>query len=295
MLDLHGNTPASEQIRRDRRHSPEDGRCYWLFEVIACGRSAVQPFPLFRAVPASAIVLPMQSKTSVALAGARDMLPLTVGTTPFAIIFGTLAVAAGLPPLAAVAMSIIVFAGSAQFISINLISGGAALPVIWLTTFVINLRHALYSATLQPVTQKWPLPWKLLTSFWLTDECFAVIERRLQTSGEHDAQPYYLGAALSFYLNWISWTTVGALLGHRIPGIAGLGLDFAMIATFAAMISPQLRTPTPVAVAIAAGSVAWLAHGLPYKLGLILAAFIGVSVGVLLDVRSRRLAVEEAS
>src|ERR1039457_4487065 len=99
----------------------------------------------------------MRTKLPFALAGARDILPLAIGTTPFAIIFGTLAVAAGLSPIAATAMSAIVFAGSAQFISISLIGGGAALPVIWLTTFVINLRHARYSATLQPVARNWPL------------------------------------------------------------------------------------------------------------------------------------------
>jgi len=231
----------------------------------------------------------MTTKRLAALSGARDILPLVIGTTPFAIIFGTLAVSAGLPPLAAMALSIFVFAGSAQFIAINLLSGGAALPVIWLTTFVINLRHALYSATLQPVARDWPLPWRALTAFWLTDECFAVFERRLQTAGETNALPYYIGSALFFYTNWVCWTAIGALLGNQIPGLAALGLDFAMIATFAAMVAPQLKTSTPVCVAIAAGSVAWFAHALPYKLGLILAAMIGVLVGVILDFRRQRL------
>ena len=233
----------------------------------------------------------MYSKLPVALAGARDILPLVIGTTPLAIIFGTLAVAAGLPPIAAILMSTIVFAGSAQFISISLIAGGVTLPVLWLTTFIINLRHALYSATLQPVARNWPQPWRTLAAFWLTDECFAVIERRLQTTGEDDALPYYLGAALFFYLNWIAWTAVSALLGDQVPGLAALGLDFAMIATLAAMVAPQLKTPTPVAVSIAAGSVAWLAHDLPFKLGLILAALIGVLVGVILDLRKRSLTI----
>jgi 4-azaleucine resistance transporter AzlC len=236
----------------------------------------------------------MLSRLHIAFAGARDTLPMAIGTTPFAVIFGTLAVAAGLPPIAVVAMSVIVFAGSAQFVSINLIGGGAALPVIWLTTFVINLRHALYSATLQPLARDWPLPWRILTSFWLTDECFAVLERRLQASGEADALPYFVGSALFFYINWIAWTAVGALVGHQVPGLVALGLDFAMIATFAAMVALQLKTSTPVAVAITAGSVAWLAHGLPYKLGLMLAALAGVSIGVMLDFRNRRLAVEKA-
>jgi len=232
----------------------------------------------------------MQSKLPVALAGARDTLPLAVGAMPFGVIFGTLAVAAGLPPIAAIAMSAIVFAGSAQFISLALIGGGAALPVIWLTTGIVNLRHALYSATLQPVARRWTLPWRLLTAFWLTDECFAVLERRRQTAGDADALPYYLGSALFFYLNWLSWTAVGTLLSQQMPGLAALGLDFAMIGTFAAMAAPQLTALTPVAVALTAGSVAWQAHSLPYKLGLVLAALAGVLVGVMRDYRKRRMA-----
>lgn len=237
----------------------------------------------------------MSTRFSVFLAGARDTIPLTVGTTPFAVIFGTLVVSTGLPPEAALALSAIVFAGSAQFIAVSLIGGGAALSVIWLTTLVVNLRHALYSATVQPVTQSWPLPWRVLGAFWLTDECFAVFERRMQASGGENSLPYYLGSAISFYLNWVAWTAVGAYLGNRIPGVAALGLDFAMIATFAAMIAPQLKALTPVAVAATAGSVAWLAHGLPYKLGLVLAALAGVAVGVLLDWRRRGLPVEESA
>ena len=226
----------------------------------------------------------MSSRFSAALAGARDIFPLVVGTTPFGIIFGTLAVAAGLPPLAAIAMSAIVFAGSAQFIALGLI-GGAPLSILWLTTFVVNLRHALYSATLQPVARDWPLPWRVLAAFWLTDETFVVVERRLQTVGEADALPYFIGSALFFYCNWLAWTALGALVGSRLPGLAGLGLDFAMIATFAAMASPQLRSATPVLVALCAGTTAWLAQGLPYKLGLVLAALVGVLSGVAADWR----------
>ena len=101
------------------------------------------------------------------VAGARDTIPLMIGTLPFGVIYGTSAVAAGLSPLAALAMSVIVFAGSAQFIAVSLISGGAALPVIWLTTFVVNLRHALYSATLHPAAHGWALRWRALVAFWL--------------------------------------------------------------------------------------------------------------------------------
>ncbi|WP_323002127.1 AzlC family ABC transporter permease [Denitromonas sp.] len=216
-------------------------------------------------------------------AGARDALPLMIGTLPFGVIYGTTAVAAGLSPLAALAMSVIVFAGSAQFIAVSLISGGAALPVIWLTTFVVNLRHALYSATVHPAAQGWGLRWRALVAFWLTDEVFAVIEKRLMERGNEALLPYALGAGGGFYLNWLTWTAAGAWLGQQFPDLAGWGLDFAMIATFAAMVAPQLRASTPVVVALAAGTTAWLARGLPFKLGLILAAFAGVAAGVWMD------------
>lgn len=208
-----------------------------------------------------------------------------LGVLPFAIIFGSAAVAAGLPPWATLAMSLIVFAGSAQFIAVSLISGGAALPVIWLTTWVVNLRHALYSATLQPTSREWPQHYRALLAFWLTDEAFVVIERRLQAQPDAPLLPYALGSAGSFYANWALWTATGAWLGQRFPDLADWGLDFAMLATFAAMLGPQLTRRTPFCVALVAGSTAWLAHGLPYQLGLVLAALSGVAAGVWLDQR----------
>ena len=220
-----------------------------------------------------------------ALTGVRDTLPLMLGTLPFAVIYGTAAVAAGLPVWVTLAMSIVVFAGSAQFIAVSLVGAGAALPVIWLTTFVVNLRHALYSATLHPVAGHWALRWRALLAFWLTDEVFAVIEKRLSEIGEADLLPYSLGGAGAFYLNWIVWSAVGVAVGAQFPNLADWGLDFAMIGCFAAMVAPQLRAPTPVAVALVAGATAWLARGLPYQLGLVLAALAGVAAGVLADRR----------
>lgn len=131
----------------------------------------------------SDIFASMPNSTSASLAGMRDTFPLTVVTIPFAIIFGTLAGAAGLTPEIAPVLSAIVFVGSAQFILTSLIAGRAALPAIWLTSFVVSLRHALYSATAQPVTKFWPLPWRALGGFRLTDETFAVFEERMQLAG----------------------------------------------------------------------------------------------------------------
>jgi 4-azaleucine resistance transporter AzlC len=218
------------------------------------------------------------------LAGARDTVPMLVGAAPFGVIFGTLAIASGIPVWAVLALSALVFAGSSQFVAVSLIGGGAALPVIWLTTFVVNLRHALYSASLLPYARHLPARWRWPLAFWLTDETFAVVERYLREHGTGEAGVWYwLGSSLAMYLNWQLWTVAGVLLGQSVPGLAQLGLDFAMVATFAAIVAPQLRQRPVLAAALAAGGVALLARHLPYKLGLMLAALAGVLAGLLAE------------
>ena len=107
--------------------------------------------------------------------GARDTLPLIIGAIPFGIIFGTLSAKAGLSPAGTVGMSMFVFAGSAQFIAMGLVGAGTAWPMIVLTTFVVNFRHLLYTATLLEDLKRLPRRWQVLLTFGLTDETFAVI------------------------------------------------------------------------------------------------------------------------
>lgn len=217
---------------------------------------------------------------------------MLVGAAPFGVIFGTLAIASGIPVWATLALSALVFAGSSQFVAVSLISAGVALPVLWLTTFVVNLRHALYSATLLPYARHLPARWRWLLAFWLTDETFAVVERQLRHHvGERDGAKYWLGSSLAMYLNWQLWTLVGVLVGQSVPGLASLGLDFAMVATFAAIVAPQLRQRPVLVAALVAGVVALLARSLPYKLGLMLAACAGVLAGLLAE----RLALQKGS
>ncbi len=218
------------------------------------------------------------------LAGARDTIPMLVGAAPFGLIFGTLAIAAGLPVWLTLGLSALVFAGSSQFVAVSLIGGGAAVPVIWLTTFVVNLRHALYSATLLPYARALPARWRWALAFWLTDETFAVVENQLRHhTSLHEGARYWLGSSLAMYFNWQVWTLAGVLLGQSVPGLASLGLDFAMVATFAAIVALQLRDRPVLCAALAAGAVALLARDLPYKLGLMLAAVAGVATGMLTE------------
>ncbi|MBV7564529.1 AzlC family ABC transporter permease [Pseudomonas sp. sia0905] len=216
--------------------------------------------------------------------GLRDMLPMLLGAMPFGIIYGSLAGAAGLDAWQTIGMSVLVFAGSAQFIAVSLLTGGATLAVLWLTTLVVNLRHALYSATLQPFVRHLPKRWRIPLAFWLTDEAFAVVQQRYaQRDDSPNKHWYFLGAGLAMYGNWIGCTLIGLLFGQAVPNLAAWGLDFAMIATFVGIIVPMLRNRPQVAAALVAAVVALIFHDLPYKLGLMAAAFAGILIGVLLE------------
>lgn len=216
--------------------------------------------------------------------GALDTLPMMLGAAPFGLIFGTLAAPSGLSAGGALGMSLIVFAGSSQFIALSLLAGKASLLVIVLTTFVVNLRHALYSASLLPHVARLHQGWRAILAFWLTDETFAVV---LQRYGAADASPrkhwYQLGSSLSMYVNWFLWTLTGVLLGRTMPQLQHLGLEFAMAATFTAIVVPLLRNRPMVVSALVAAAVALLCRNLPYKLGLMLAALAGVAAGLILE------------
>jgi 4-azaleucine resistance transporter AzlC len=215
---------------------------------------------------------------------------MLVGAAPFGVIFGTLAIGSGLPVWLTLGMSLLVFGGSSQFVAVSLIGSGTALPVIWLTTFVVNLRHALYSASLLPYARASPARWRWALAFWLTDETFAVVENQLRHHADvRDGAWYWLGSSLAMYFNWQVWTVVGVVLGQSIPMLATLGLDFAIVATFAAIVALQLRARPVLFAALVAGVVALLARDLPYKLGLMLAAVAGVATGVLAEMWTERV------
>jgi len=212
------------------------------------------------------------SRNQEFLQGLRDMLPMLLGAMPFGIIYGSLAGAAGLDAWQTIGMSVLVFAGSAQFIAISLLTGGATLAVLWLTTLVVNLRHALYSATLQPFVRHLPKRWRMPLAFWLTDEAFAVVQQRYARSDDSPNKHwYFLGAGLAMYGNWVGCTLIGLLFGQAVPNLAAWGLDFAMIATFVGIVVPMLRNRPQVAAALVAAVTALVFHDLPYKLGLMAA------------------------
>jgi len=217
-------------------------------------------------------------------AGVRAEIPLLIGGFPFGMIYGALAMNAGLPASAAQLMSSIVFAGSAQFITTQLVRESAPGLVIVLTIAVVNLRHMLYSASLAPYLASLSTRWKALLSYLLTDEAYAPTVIHYEKEG---ITPYghwfLLGAGLVLWMDWQISTALGIWLGTAIP--ESWSLDFALPLTFIAMVVPVLKDRPAIAAAVSAGVVALVAYSLPYQLGLIVAAFVGIVVGTVLEGR----------
>ena len=224
----------------------------------------------------------MNEKQKSLWAGVRSEFPLLIGVFPFGMIYGALAINAGLSHAAAQMMSSIVFAGSSQFIASQLFHESAPGFVIVLTIAVVNLRHMLYSASLAPYVASLSTRWKVLLSYLLTDEAYAPTILQYEKEGSTQySHWFWLGAGLALWSTWQISTALGIFLGSAIP--ESWSLDFALPLTFIAMVVPVLKSRPSVAAALSAGVTALLAYPLPYKLGLILAAFVGIAVGTLLE------------
>lgn len=214
--------------------------------------------------------------------GVRAEFPLLIGVFPFGMIYGALALNAGLSTSASQLMSSIVFAGSSQFVATQLVHDAAPGFVIILTIAVVNLRHMLYSASLAPYLKDLSLKWKTLLSYLLTDEAYAPSILKFEAEGIRPFSHWFvLGAGFSLWFIWQTSTALGIFLGTAIP--KEWSLDFALPLTFIAMVVPALKNRPMIAAALSAGLVALLAFSLPFKLGLILAALTGILVGTVME------------
>lgn len=216
--------------------------------------------------------------------GVRAESPILIGVFPFGMIYGALAINSGLSALSSQMMSSIIFAGSAQFVTAQLVHDAAPALVIIFTIAVVNLRHMLYSASLAPYLKNLSSKWKVLLSYLLTDEAYAPSILKYEETGIKPFSHWFLlGAGFSLWLTWQVSTALGIFLGAAIPET--WPLDFALPLTFIAMVVPALKNRPMIAAAVVAGLVAVLAYSIPFKLGLILAALTGIVVGTILEGR----------
>ena len=219
--------------------------------------------------------------------GYRATMPLLIGVAPFGLVFGALAVAVGMTPFAAIGMSLFVLAGSSQFIAAELIGDGASIVIIVLTTFLINLRHFLYSASLAPVVRPLSSGWKWLLAYVMVDEVYAtVIARRQQSElSARELGWFFIGASANLFSVWLVTTAVGALLGSILPAHIIETLGFTLPLIFITLVIPLLVTRPAVLAALSATLAAIVLAPLPHNTGLLVASGIGIFVGVMTEKR----------
>ena len=179
-----------------------------------------------------------QEKRSLFWQGALAVTPLCIAVIPWGLLAGSFAIDIGLQPLEGQALSAIVFAGSAQLVAMGMLKVGAGLGTLLLTTLFITSRHLLYSVTMRDKISPLPLRWRLGLGFLLTDELFAICGHQTQKQFN---RWYALGTGLWFYLSWNLSTLTGIVAGQYIPNLDKLGLDFAIAATFIAIVIPTIK------------------------------------------------------
>lgn len=180
------------------------------------------------------------------------MIPLWAGMIPFGMTYAVIARSAGLSIFETQLMSMVVFAGSSQFSAAGLFMIGAAPLTIILTTFMINVRHLLYSLSLgQKINLTWPQ--KFLCAHLLTDEAYGMTI----ASGQMTFA-FLLGAELSVFVSWNVSTLFGSLISQSIPDPLALGVDFIFPLSFLAMLMPLLKNRLDILIAVVAGLGAFL-------------------------------------
>jgi len=224
----------------------------------------------------------MNNKTKIFFKGVKDTSALMIPVVPFGIIFGVLAIDLGLTPFTAIAMSVIIFGGASQIIFLQLFSAGASSLVILSSVGAVNSRHLLYGTVLSEHLSDLNLTWKIIVSYFLVDQAFAVSNDYFKNNKkDKDKHFHLLGGGLNCWTIWQMTTIVGIYLGSIIP--EKLGLSFAIPLTFLALIVNDFRKLINVIIIVISGSIATLGYQvIPFKAYVIVAATVSLFVAFIL-------------
>ena len=211
---------------------------------------------------------------------------MLLGIIPFGVITGVAMVASGIPPLVAMLMSLIVFAGASVVASAQLLASAAPAALIVLTTLIINLRFMMYSASLRAHFAGAPLRWRIAVAYLVADNVYGLLLSRFSEHPKDEGKlEYFLGAGIVVWAAWQAAVLGGILIGAGVP--ASWRLEFAAPLAFIAMTIPHLRDRAMIAAALAAGFAVIAAHGLPLRLNIAAAAAVGITAGLLVEQKSR--------
>lgn len=223
------------------------------------------------------------------LEGLRRALPIMLGYLPVGFAFGVLAVKNGVSPALSVAMAVLMFSGSGQFVFASLWGHGVSILAVSVAVSIINLRYLIMSLAEAP----WLEGVSRLKRFWLgwgiTDETFVVHAAALQNGWKLSTTTMYV-CNFSTQAAWIGGCAIGAFFGGYVSDVRPLGLDYAITAMFLALLVPQCSSSLHIIVAIftlclsialkALGMTAW---------NVALATIAGASLGLLLSLRKEPL------
>ncbi|WP_299727154.1 AzlC family ABC transporter permease [uncultured Endozoicomonas sp.] len=217
-------------------------------------------------------------KVKAFIKGAIAILPISVAVIPWGILTGSLAIESGLDPLQSQGLSAIIFAGAVQLAIMGMIQAGAGIASILVSVLFITSRHFLYSMVMRSQISSLPLRWRLSLGFLLTDELFAIAN-----PGQHPKfdRWYALGGGLFFYLGWNIATLVGIIAGEQIDDLDSLGLDFAIAATFIALIIPMIKKGSLLLCVLTATVVSIISEYLHFQPSLLIAVPVAMLVGFL--------------
>lgn len=223
----------------------------------------------------------MNSSFKIFLKGIIDVSPLMIPVVPFGLIFGVLAVDVGFTPIETMCMSLIIFGGASQIVLLQLFSGGASSLVIISSVGAVNSRHLLYGAVVSEHLSDLKLIWKIIISYFLIDQAFAISNEYFKKNKERNRYFHLVGGGAACWIIWQSTTLLGIILGSAIP--EKLGLSFAVPLTFLALLVNDFRKFTNLVVIIVSGSVATLGYNfIPFKAYVIVAALAGLLTAIVL-------------
>ena len=223
----------------------------------------------------------MNSNFKVFLKGIMDVSPLMIPVVPFGLIFGVLAIDIGFSPLETMGMSLIIFGGASQIVLLQLFSGGASSLVIISSVGAVNSRHLLYGAVVSEHLSDLKLIWKIIISYFLIDQAFAISNEYLKKNKQRNKYFHLVGGGATCWVIWQSTTFLGIVLGEAIPD--KLGLSFAVPLTFLALLVNDFRKLINVVVIIISGLVATIGFNyIPFKAYVIVSALIGLFTAMIL-------------
>jgi len=221
--------------------------------------------------------------------GVKDCVPTLLGYISIGIACGVVGVASHLSIMEVGLLAALVYAGASQFIICALLVANSPLSAIILTTFIVNLRNFLLSATLAPHFTKYSLLKNLGIGILVTDESFGVASSRL-AKGESLNDKWMNGLNVTAYICWIISCVVGAMFGNWISNPEALGLDFALISMFLALlilqlqhvVSSKLKHYLSLIVYMTIAMIA-LSFFMPSHVAVIIATVIVATIGVVTD------------